>query len=164
VLRSIEHLRRRRSTDNTGLVVRIYAQFSIQEHNYALLVSVLPVLTSTELNDQQALPFIVPLIMLVPVLTWPLATATSRTTSIPLFGLPYADKRVALQIRSCHSFSTELHSCQYPAGELSSYCAGDFFELPVRNAVRQLMMVRVYFICAVADTTTKTWLVSPLHF
>ena len=80
--------------------------------------------------------------------------------SVPVYGLPCYDKRIALQIRSSNSFSPLLLSREQPAGDLSPYCAGDFFELPVSNALRAIILVRVYFLFASPDTTTGTWLVS----
>ena len=49
-------------------------------------------------------------------------------------------------------------------GEFSPYSAGDYFELPVRLRRGLLGVAPVYFIGAIRDTRTGTWLVSVLRF
>ena len=130
-------------------------------HNLAAFVLVIPADLASFPHEHysEQNPFRVPFFMLVPPLAWPLSCVISKTCAIPVYGLPYSDTRVALQIRSIHSFSDALISRQHLAGELSSYSAGDFFELPVANALRAIILVRVYFLFSAVDTTTGTWLV-----
>jgi len=161
VLRSVNHLRRRLSADVVGSVVMIYQEFVIPIHNFATFVLVVPadLATSPHEHLSEENPFRVPFFMLVPPLAWPLAHVISKTCAIPVFGLPYSDTRVALQIRSINSFSDALASRHQFAGEMSSYSAGDFFELPVANALRAIILVRVYLLFSAVDSTTGTWLV-----
>jgi hypothetical protein len=90
----------------------IYQEFVIPIHNFATFVLVVPadLATSPHEHLSEENPFRVPFFMLVPPLAWPLAHVISKTCAIPVFGLPYSDTRVALQIRSINSFSDALAS------------------------------------------------------
>ena len=105
--------------------------------------------------------FTVPVIMLAPALVWPVALASTRAQQLPLFGFPFNDRAVVLHVRARYLFS-QISAIDCLIGELSPYCAGDYFELPVFNVRGEQCLTHITFVCALVDSKTKTWLV--IHF
>ena len=102
--------------------------------------------------------FTVPIILLAPALVWPVALASTRAQNLPLFGYPFNDRAVVLQVRARYVFS-QISAIDCLIGEMSPYCAGDYFELPVFNVRGEQCLTQITFVCALVDSKTKTWLV-----
>ena len=138
--------------------------FPLAQSEWSAMATVLPALHSNYFFDTrseyQGVSFIVPLLMLAPPLVWPVAQLSTRAQHMPLFGLPFHDRAVVLQVRGRYTFSprTGLDSL---IGEMSPYTTGDYFELPV-SGIHGFHMTHVTFVCALIDSKTKTWLVLPL--
>jgi hypothetical protein len=158
VLRPVRHLRRGVHVGVDGIVVALYNTLNVPVLDFNITVTVVPVQSSTvsyTLDDDPP-TFSVPILMLLPAITCPLAVAVSATLDLPLFGLPYSDRAVVLQVRRRNSYARTASRMDCRVGSHSAYASGDFFELPVSSAQ---ILIPVYFVCALADSRTKTWLV-----
>ena len=109
-------------------------------------------------SDTSPISFSVPVILLSPAMVWPVSHASTRVQHMPLFGYPFNDRHVVLQVRGRYVYS-QLSDIHCIIGEMSPYCAGDYFELPVFNLRGDQCMTNVTFVCALVDSKTKTWLV-----
>ena len=134
------------------------------QSEWSAMATVLPALHSnfffTTSSEYQGVPFIVPLLMLAPPLVWPVAQLSTRAQHMPVFGLPFHDRAVVLQVRGRYTFSPRS-GLDSLIGEMSPYTTGDYFELPV-SGIQGFHMTHVTFVCALIDSSTKTWLVFPL--
>ena len=159
VLRPVRHLQRGVHVGVDGIVVALYNTLNVPVLDYNITVKVVPVHSSkvSYTLDDEPPSFSVPILMLLPAITCPLAVAVSATLNLPLFGLPYTDRAVVLQVRRRNSYARTNNRMECRFGSHSAYASGDFFELPVSSVQR---VIPVYFVCALADSKTKTWLVS----
>jgi len=158
VLRPVCHLQRVVHVGVDGIVVALYNTLNVPVLDFNITVTVVPVQSSTvsyTLDDDPP-TFSVPILMLLPAITCPLAVAVSATLNLPLFGLPYTDRAVVLQVRRRNSYARTANHMDCRVGSHSAYASGDFFELPVSSGQ---ILIPVYFVCALADSRTRTWLV-----
>ena len=166
VLRPLSHLSNPEPLGLGGLVVRLEDDPETDPVDLHCLVNVrclrLRPLSRSSNPDRQIRQ--VPLCMLMPPHHWPVGAVTSVALSVPLFGLPYSDGAVALQVRNRGAISSSSGSNTAPLMDGSPYTGGDYFELTVRTPLSTLGVVRVVFICAVQDSVTKTWLVRSAFF
>ena len=135
--------------------------FPLAQSEWSAMATVLPALHSNYFFDTrseyQGVSFIVPLLMLAPPLVWPVAQLSTRAQHMPLFGLPFHDRAVVLQVRGQYLFSPRS-GLDSLIGEMSPYTIGDHCELTV-SSIHGFHMTHVTFVFALIDSKTKTCLV-----
>jgi len=149
------------------MMVLITMDCPLVHSDWSAMTKVMPALNSKDFystcSENQGDSFSVPLIMLASPLMWPVVHLSTRAQHMPLFGLPFDDRAVVLQVRGRFMFSPRS-GLDSLIGELSPYTTGDYFELPV-SSIDGFHMTHVTFVCALVDSKTKTWLVvTILHF
>jgi len=154
----MRHLRHMPTEGCDGMVVQLEEAVSTAITCLATLVPLKHVV-NWPILAQHSHVRLAPFCMLVPLVLWPIAEAMSQTSTVPIFGFPHATLAFGVQVRrtSCIA-SSALQDIR--VGECSGYSAGDYFELPVRLRKGLLGVAPVYFIGAIRDCRTRTWLVS----
>ena len=156
----MRHLRQLPAEGCDGFIVTLKQSFSTNSNFLDSLVSVVRLCTWPLESPNPGLVRLVPVCMLVPPFVWPIAEAQSTTTKVPIFGFPHSTSPFGVQIRhrNCYAFVSPI--TDLCIGESSAFSTGDYFELPVRLRRGFLGVAPVFFIGALRDTRTKTWLVS----
>ena len=156
----MRHLRQQPAEGCDGLIVALQQSFSTSSDVLDSLASVIH-LTNWPLEPPISdLVRLVPVCMLVPLLAWPIAEAQSRTTNVPIYGFPHSTSPFGVQIRHRNCNASVSPQTNLRIGESSAFSTGDYFELPVRLRKGLLGVAPIFFIGALRDTRTKTWLVS----
>ena len=161
-MRPMRHLRQMPTEGCDGILVQLEDAVSTVIASLGTLVPVKHVL-NWPIQTQHSQARLAPFCMLVPLVLWPIAEAKSQTSTVPIFGFPHETLAFGIQVRRA-SFVASSGIQDIRVGECSAYSAGDYFELPVRLRKGLLGVAPVYFIGAIRDCRTRTWLVSAVFY
>ena len=158
----MRHLRQQNPSGFDGLVVRLLDSITLESATLNCVVSVCMVQCrpmSTHSNPDLSI-YQVPLIMLVPPHMWPIGYSQSVTGRTLLYGLPYSDRALGLQVGERYTLAPSARLSHLTIRANMPYCAGDYFSLPVLATQGSIKVVDIVFLCVLQDTHTKNWLVS----
>ena len=158
ILRPMRHLRNPKPSGFDGLVVRLLDSIDPHATTLDLIVSVRVVQYRPlcRQSNTDLATYLVPLRMLVSPHMWPIGYSQSVYSRKLLYGLPYSDRALGLQVGERYTLASSARPETMTVRENMPYCAGDYFTVPLLMTAGNLESILVAFMCVVQDTDTKT--------